>query len=144
MFPPEIRESCPASSRLPHEQTLALIARARVMMAPSLSDGIPNSMMEAMALGAVPLVSPIETIIPVVRAEENVVFARNLYPQEIADALVRLMSDDPLVDRIAARNTVRVYDLADRTRFRGRVLEYYEQVAGGRGFLPNAPAEGLS
>jgi len=143
MFPPEIRENCPASGLLPHEQTLALIARARVMMAPSLSDGIPNSMMEAMALGAVPLVSPIETITPVVRAEENVVFARNLYPQEIADALVRLMSDDPLVDRLAARNTVRVYDLADRTRFRGRALEYYEQVAGGRGSSPNAPAEGL-
>ena len=130
LFAPSIKACCPASGILPHEETLALVARARVMLAPSLSDGIPNSMMEAMALGAVPLVSPIETLMPVVRDGENALFARNLYPDEIAAALVRLMTDDALVDHIAARNTVRIYELADRARIRARALDYYEQIAG--------------
>lgn len=129
LFPPEIKRQCPAHLRLSRDETLAHMAKARVMMAPSLSDGIPNTMMEAMALGAVPLVSPLDTITPVVRAEENVLFARNLYPDEIATALIRLMSDDALVDRIAANNLVRVREMADRKLVRKRAIAYYEEVA---------------
>jgi glycosyltransferase involved in cell wall biosynthesis len=129
LFPPHIKQACPTFGRLTREETLDRIARARVMMAPSLSDGIPNTMMEAMALGAAPLVSPLDTIIPVVKNEENVLFAKNLYPDEIADALVRLMSDDELVDRMAANNLVRIREIADRKRIREQALAYYEEVA---------------
>jgi glycosyltransferase involved in cell wall biosynthesis len=129
LFPPEIKCKCPAHLRLSRDETLAHMAKARVMLAPSLSDGIPNTMMEAMALGAVPLVSPLETITPVVRDEENVLFARNLYPNEIATALIRLMTDDALVDRIAANNLVRIREMADRKVVCCRAIAYYEEVA---------------
>jgi hypothetical protein len=128
LFPEHIKVCCPVHGRLSREETLARIAKARVMLAPSLSDGIPNTMMEAMALGAAPLVSPLDTIVPVVKNEENVIFARNLYPDEIADALVRLMSDDNLVDRMAGNNMVRIREMADRQRVRERALVYYEEV----------------
>lgn len=129
LFSEEQRLSCIAHERLSHEETLGHIAKARVLLAPSLLDGIPNAMMEAMALGAVPIVSPLETITPVVKSEENVLFARNLYPQEIADALIRAMSDDELVDRMAGANLARVRQLADRRVIRRRALKYYEEVA---------------
>ena len=129
MFPPEIKCRCPTHLRLSRNETLAHIAKARVMMAPSLLDGIPNTMMEAMALGAVPLVSPLDTITPVVKEEENVLFARNLYPDEIASALIRLMTDDVLVDAIAANNLVRIREIADRNVVRNRAIAYYEEVA---------------
>lgn len=129
LFPEHIKASCPTFGRLSREETLARIANARVMLAPSLSDGIPNTMMEAMALGAAPLVSPLDTIVPVVKNEENVLFARNLYPDEIAEALVRLMSDDDLVDSMAANNVVRIREMADRQRVKERALLYYEEVA---------------
>ena len=129
LFPEHIKASCPTYGRLTREETLARIANARVMIAPSLSDGIPNTMMEAMALGAAPLVSPLDTIVPVVKNEENVIFARNLYPDEIAEALVRLMSDDSLVDRMADNNLVRIREMADRKQVRERALVFYEEVA---------------
>jgi glycosyltransferase involved in cell wall biosynthesis len=129
LFPKEKQESCPAFGRLGRDETLARIAKARVMLAPSLSDGIPNTMMEAMALGAVPLVSPLDTIVTVVKNEENVLFARNLYPDEIAEALVRLMEDDELVDRMAQNNLVRIKEMADRDRVRERALVFYDDVA---------------
>ena len=129
LFPSEIKRSCSAHLRLSRDETLAHIAKARVMMAPSLSDGIPNTMMEAMALGAAPLVSPLDTILPVVRDGENVLFARNLYPDEIAAALVRLMTDDALVDRLAANNLVRIQQMADRKAIRDRAIAYYEEIA---------------
>jgi hypothetical protein len=42
------------------------MARSRVMLAPSLVDGIPNSLYAAMACGAFPIVSPLDTITTVV------------------------------------------------------------------------------
>ena len=129
LFPDHIKQSCPTFGRLTREETLERISRARVMLAPSLSDGIPNTMMEAMALGAAPLVSPLDTIIPVVKNEENVLFARNLYPDEIAEALVRLMTDDDLVDQMAENNLVRIREMADRKPIKERALKYYEEVA---------------
>lgn len=129
LFPEEIKRNCPAHLRLSREETLGHLAKARVMMAPSLADGIPNTMMEAMALGAAPMVSPLDTIVPVVREAEHVLFARNLYPDEIAAALVRLMTDDALVDRLAANNLVRIRELADRKAVRARAIAYYQEVA---------------
>lgn len=129
MFPPDIKAHCPTFGRLSREDTLKRIASARVMIAPSLSDGIPNTMMEAMALGAAPLVSPLDTIAPVVRHEENVLFARNLYPDELGEALVRLMSDDDLIDRMAENNLVRIKEMADRRAVKERALLYYNEVA---------------
>jgi glycosyltransferase involved in cell wall biosynthesis len=129
LFPEHIKRDCPAHSRLSREQTLDYLAKARVMLAPSLSDGIPNAMMEAMALGAAPIVSPLDTIADVVRNEENVLFARNLYPDEIAKALVRMMSDDELVDRIATNNLNHIRKLADRKVVRERAVFFYEEVA---------------
>jgi glycosyltransferase involved in cell wall biosynthesis len=129
MLPPHIKEQCPTFGRLTRDETLKRISSARVMMAPSLSDGIPNTMMEAMALGAAPLVSPLDTIEPVVRNEENVLFARNLYPDEIGAALVRLMTDDALVDRMAEHNIVRVREIADRKRVKELARSYYEEIA---------------
>lgn len=129
LFPEHIKAGCPTYGRLSRDETLARIANARVMIAPSLSDGIPNTMMEAMALGAAPLVSPLDTIVPVVKNEENVLFARNLYPDEIAEALVRLMSDDDLVDSMAANNVIRIRELADRQKVKERALVFYEDVA---------------
>lgn len=129
LFPDHVKQSCPTFGRLTREETLERISQARVMLAPSLSDGIPNTMMEAMALGAVPLVSPLDTIVPVVNNEENVLFARNLYPDEIAEALVRLMTDDDLVDQMAENNLVRIREMADRKPIKERALAYYEEVA---------------
>jgi len=129
LFPSHIKQSCHVFGRLSREETLQRISNARVMLAPSLSDGIPNTMMEAMALGAAPLVSPLDTIAPVVQHEQNVIFARNLYPDEIAEALMRLMTDDALVDRMAGNNVVRIQEMADRKRVKERALVFYEEVA---------------
>jgi glycosyltransferase involved in cell wall biosynthesis len=106
-----------------------MLPQARVMLAPSLTDGVPNAMMEAMALGSFPIVSPLDTITPVVDNETNVLFARNLYPDEIAAALVRAMSDDALVDAAAERNLKRVAEIADRTVVTKKALNFYAEVA---------------
>jgi glycosyltransferase involved in cell wall biosynthesis len=127
-MPDHIKAACRLYGRLPRQDVLKMLSSARIMLAPSLTDGIPNSMMEAMALGAFPIVSPLDTIMPVVENEKNVLFARNLYPHEIADALIRAMSDDRLVDAAAEKNAIRVIELADRKRIVRDVVNYYLEI----------------
>lgn len=129
-LPEEMRASCRADERIPRAQVLELMPQARVMLAPSLVDGMPNSLYEAMAAGAFPIVSPLETIRPVVEHERNVLFARNLYAHEIAEALTRAMNDDALVDAAAARNLELVRRVAERSEVRARVRRFYERLAG--------------
>jgi hypothetical protein len=128
-LPETIRSSCRPRERVERAEVLELLSHARVMLAPTLIDGVPNSLYEAMACGAFPILSPLETILPVVKNEENVLFARNLYPTEIAQALVRAMNDDDLVDAAARKNLELVTRIANRELIRPRVIEFYEQLA---------------
>jgi glycosyltransferase involved in cell wall biosynthesis len=129
-LPKRIRASCHLNHRIPRPQALEAMTRARIMLAPSLVDGTPNSMLEAMASGAFPIVSPLETIRAVVQEERNVLFARNLYPEDIAAALVRAMTDDKLVDSATERNLELVGRIANRNEVRRRVVRLYESLAG--------------
>lgn len=127
-LPAEIRMSCRMHDRIPRPQVLDLMSRARVMLAPSLTDGIPNSMLEAMGLGAFPIVSPLDPVLPVVRDPQNVLFARNLYPQEIAVALARAMNDDALVDSAAQSNLQLISRIANRALIRPKLIEFYQTL----------------
>jgi hypothetical protein len=127
-LPEVIRRSCVPRERVARSEVLDVMPKARVMLAPALIDGVPNSLYEAMACGAFPIVSPLETILRVVRDEENVLFARNLYPDEIAKALERAMTDNALVDAVAERNLDLVRRIANRDVIRPRVIKFYEDL----------------
>jgi Glycosyl transferases group 1 len=128
-LPDAIRQSSRPRERVARSEVLEVLPKARVMLAPALIDGVPNSMYEGMASGAFPILSPLETILSVVKNEENVLFARNLYPHEIAEALARAMTDDVLVDAAAKRNLELVRRVAGRDLIRPRVIEFYENLA---------------
>lgn len=128
-LPQALQGAIASEGRATRRRALELMAGARVMLAPSLVDGTPNTMFEAMASGALPVVSPLETIRSVVAAGRNVLFARNLRPEEIVGALVMAMTDDALVERAAAANLERVRQIADRRSITRRVVLRYEQLA---------------
>lgn len=127
-LPDSIRAHCIADDRIPRSRVLELYKESRVLLAPSLVDGVPNSLYEAMAYGAFPVVSPLPTIVPVVEDGKNVIFARNLYPEEIASALRRAMTDDKLVDEASELNRELVTRIANRKTIAARVARYYEDI----------------
>ncbi len=127
-LPEDIYSSCVVYDRIPRAQLLELMASSRILLAPSLIDGVPNTLYEAMATGAFPIFSPLETFQGLVKNGENVLFARNLYPEEIAGALVRAMTDDELVDSALVRNLGLVQQLANRTVVSQRVEGFYRSI----------------
>lgn len=114
--------------RLPREELLEIYSSARVLLAPSLSDGVPNSMYEAMASHTVPILSPLDTLLPLFVNNVHTIYAPNLHAQAIADALVSAMNDDVLADSIATTNRALLPSLAGRSVVRDRVVGMYRDV----------------
>jgi len=138
-LPREIQASCTLLERIPRTETLDLLLKARVMLAPSLTDGIPNSMLEAMACGTFPIVSPIDTLRPLLRSPDHTLFARNLYPEEVAQAIERAMNDDSLVDSVVQRNLDFVSRHSNRAIIQPKVIQYYEDLASGKHIQQHTP-----
>ena len=127
-LPEEIRADCVLKDRIPRAELLDLMRHTRILLAPSLIDGVPNSLYEAMLNGAFPILSPLASIAAIVQDGVNVLFARNLYPEEISRALVMAMTDDTLVDRAASANRSLVDKIASRKTIAGALVEFYEQL----------------
>lgn len=115
--------------RIPREKILSFMAQARLMIAPSIMDGVPNSLYEAMANGALPIVSPLETISSVVSEPDNVLFAGNFDVEKLVSATVKLMNDDEQGDAMAQRNLHLVRAIADRDKIRVKLLARYRSLA---------------
>lgn len=124
-LPEEMRQRIYVFEGVPRKVLLGLMLKSRVVLAPSLIDGVPNVMYEAMACGALPILSPIPTIKMVVN-EENVIFAENLKQTQIEQALIKAMTDDELVDTCARRNIQLVKELADVKTIQPKVVAYYK------------------
>lgn len=87
----------------------ALWAAADVFLCPSrLSEGLPYALLEGMAVGAVPVVSPMGAIRDVVRDGEEGIHVAPGYAQCIVDAIRRLDADRSLLARmsVAARERI--------------------------------------
>lgn len=124
-MPESLQRRCHCHKMLPHDQFTSMLQRARVVVAPSLSDGTPNVMLEAMAAGALPLMSPIESIQEWIEDGHNGLLAPALFPDRIATALRRALTDDQLWSTARQVNWQMVNERANRLHVRDQVLDYY-------------------
>lgn len=126
-LPDDMRTRIQVFSGVPRKTVLEIMLKSRVVLAPSLIDGVPNVLYEAMACGALPIVSPIPTIKDVV-TEKNVIFAENLNQADIEQALLKAMTDDAFVDECTARNIELVKELADVKKIQPKLIQYYKSL----------------
>jgi hypothetical protein len=128
-MPESIRSRCHCHEMVPKEELMSMLGRTRVMIATSLSDGTPSVMLEAMATGALPLMSPLESIQEWIEHGVNGLLAEALYPERIASALRRALTDDMLCARAASVNRRIIGERANRAHIRHAVLNYYRSLA---------------
>jgi glycosyltransferase involved in cell wall biosynthesis len=112
----------------PRDEFLKLLGQARIAVALSVSDGTPNTMLEAMIMGAFPIQSD------TVSTGEWIDGCNGfLVPPEdpvaVADAIRRAVADDRLVNQAADLNDRATKDRVDIGVVRPRVIEMYRRVA---------------
>lgn len=115
--------------RAPHDTILRAIGASRVMMAITINDGLPSTLVEAMTLGALPLHSNMEPIAEWVENGVNGLLVDPEDPASVAEALLRAVREDSLVDTAAATNARLIKDRLSTEVVHPKVLEMYRHVS---------------
>jgi len=115
---------------VPRPILLDALREAHVMLAPSLLDGVPNVMLEAMACGALPIVSPHATLPAYFRRAPGIGFASNLDSAQIASVVVRrLQAPAASVREWRTSNRALVTSHASRAHVAAKVAGLYRGIA---------------
>lgn len=105
-----------------HEEAMRRLARAKALVLPSYSEGFPNVILEAMALGKCIIATEVGAIPEMLKGEVGILI-RPHSAEEIISALEQI-KDDELVQRCgenANRRVVQEYDI-------GRTFEKYKEI----------------
>lgn len=111
----------------------ALFRAAVVAVSPSTNDGTPNSLLEAMACGTLPVAGDIASVREWITSGYNGWLVDPSDPAAIAAAIVRALDDPAFRAAAAARNRVIVAERADFARGMARAAAFYAAAAGRPG-----------
>ena len=103
-------------------------ARSLVSVSVSVHDGTPNSLLEAMAIGCLPVCGDIESIREWITDGENGLLVDPSDPVALAGALKRGLTDSPLRQQAAERNREIIQSRAEVSSVRRQVAGFYENV----------------
>ncbi len=106
----------------------ALFRRAAVSVSPSTHDGTPNTLLEAMACGCLPVAGDLESIREWIQDGENGLLVDPASEQAVADGVIRGLTDAGLRGRASRMNAGLVAERADYALQMPRVASFYEQV----------------
>lgn len=119
--------------RCERQKIWSLLGESRAMLAVSKSDGIPNTMIEAMIMGAFPIqTNPGNATAEWIDDGCNGLLIPHDDPEAIARAVMAASIEDAMVDRAAALNQELTRDRVEASAVRTRALEIYQRVARAR------------
>ena len=133
LMPEEFKKYCRIHAQMRNNEVLDLLKRSRVMIAPSVSDGSPVILLEAMLSGALPVVSPLESIKEWIEDGKNGLLVHALHPDKIAQAIDRALFDDKLCESAAAINRNIIEKRADRKKIKSEIYNYYKYLLNEKG-----------
>ncbi len=104
--------------------------RAQLVVSPSLHDGTPNTLLEGMACGCLPIAGELESIREWIEDGRNGLLTDPTDPRRLAQAILRGLEDEDLRRRAADLNQKLIAERADYRRCMERAAAFYEDVAG--------------
>ncbi len=115
---------------VPRAEMARLFRSARVMVSPTHHDGTPNSLLEAMACGCLPVAGDLESIREWIDSGENGLLVDLKSPGRLAEALLQALSDDALLAQAAQINARLVAERAAYPQVMAQAEAFYQGVAG--------------
>lgn len=116
-----------------------IFRRAQVSISPSEHDGTPNTLLEAMACGCLPVLGDLESVREWVEHGNNGLLVDPASPSSVAAGTIQALQDPGLRARAAERNRSLIVERATYAAGMAKAERLYEQVirqAGSVGFSP--------
>ncbi|HTX90902.1 MAG TPA: glycosyltransferase [Anaerolineales bacterium] len=131
-----IRRSTRLWPRLDREQMLALFKRSLLFVSPSVHDGTPNSLLEAMACGCFPVVGDIESMREWIKSGSNGLLVDAASARSLAEGMVAALMDPALRARAKNENAHTVAERADYRREMAKAEAFYRKLLAEDRLLP--------
>jgi len=113
---------------VPREQMAELFRLASVAVSPSLHDGTPNTLLEALACGCFPVAGDIESVREWIIDGDNGLLCDPTSSQSLAHAMIRAVQDTQLRERAREYNLRLVAERADYGNVMLKAEEFYRTV----------------
>lgn len=132
----KIREAVQLLPTLPQAQLWELFLRADAFVSPSVHDGTPNSLLEAMACGCLPIVGDIESMREWITPGVNGLLVDSSRAQSLAEAVLLALKNPTLRRTAAERNQQIISERADLNKVRLQVVEFYNSIVARQTSTP--------
>ena len=113
---------------IPYDRMPMFYSLAEIAVGIPKSDGLPQTLLEAMACGVPNVVGRLDRYGEIVKDGESVLFA-DIEPASVASAILRLLNDEALRKSIAAKGRETVIEVANFPRDARRVEAEYRKLA---------------
>ncbi len=128
-FRPRIGCEVLSKTRMRHLDFLKMLSGCRISLGVSLSDGVPNTLLEAMLLGTFPIqTDPGGATSEWVKHGVNGALIPDDNPEVISTVVSRALADDGLVENAAAKNWNLLATKLSRQAVRNDVIRRYVEV----------------
>jgi hypothetical protein len=118
--------------QVPQQELWALYRQAAVYVSPSIHDGTPNSMLEALACGCFPVVGDIESMREWIRDGGNGLLVDARSPQALSEAIIRALISPDLREAARMENARLVAERAEYGRCMAKAEAFYRAVVGNQ------------
>ena len=124
----DIKDNVRLLPSVPREQMAELFRLASVAVSPSLHDGTPNSLLEAMACGCFPVAGDIESVREWIANGDNGLLCDPKNPESVARAVIRALADKQMRSNALERNTRSIAERAEYNKVMRKAEEFYSEV----------------
>jgi len=102
---------------------------ADIFVLPSLQEGMPNSLLEAMACGLAPVGTRIGGVVDIINGRENGILVEPSDVQDLAEGMLKLLRDKHLADAIALRAYETIRDHYHIDNIVPRYCDLYQKLS---------------
>ena len=123
-----IAESVELLPALPHPQMGDVFRLGQLVVSLGVHDGTPNTLLEGMACGCLPVAGDLESIREWIKDRRNGLLVDSRDPASVANALVEGLNNNALRLLAAGLNEELIRERADYTRCMAAAQRFYERV----------------
>ncbi len=109
-------------------EILKLFGRSRISIGMSITDGTPNTMLEAMIMGAFPIQSDTVSTAEWITSGRNGFLVSTEDVEMTAQAITRALKDDRMIEQAAVLNKDFMINRIDRSIVQPQVINMYKKV----------------
>jgi glycosyltransferase involved in cell wall biosynthesis len=113
---------------VPREQMAEVFRLASIAVSPSLHDGTPNTLLEAMACGCFPVAGDIDSVREWINDGVNGLLCDPTSAESLADAIARALGNEQMRNTARAQNSRLIAERAEYSKVMQQAEEFYSKL----------------